>query len=307
MHLRGAEVRMRHRRRWIVGIAIALAAGCGGTSPAPPQAPAAGGGADHPSGGATPSPDLGGPAPPSSPPPPSSGALTDEQKLRAMRLISVFENDTIVLAYDYVEALGDGRGYTCGLGFTTGTGDALQVVDAYTKAVPQNPLATFLPRLQQLAAAGSGDTTGLTGFPAAWKQAAADAKFQQVQVAQTDVECYQPALAHAKALGLKTALAIAEVYDTVWMHGDGSDPDGAPALIAKASAQVSAASDEAGWLKAFLAVRRADLLNPADRTTQAAWSMAVGRVDEFTDLLAAKNFDLAGPIAVGHGYGVTVP
>ncbi len=235
------------------------------------------------------------------------GALSDEQKLRAMRLISVFENDTIVFAYDYVEALGDGRGYTCGLGFTTGTGDAYAVVDAYTKAVPQNPLATFLPRLKQLADAGSGSTTGLDGFPAAWKQAAADAKFQQVQIAQTDAECYDPALVHAKALGLKTALAIAEVYDTVWMHGDGSDPDGAPALIAKASAQVSAASDEAGWLKAFLAVRRADLLNPADTTTQAEWSMAVGRVDEFSDLLAAKNFDLTGPITVGHGYDVTVP
>ena len=297
---------MRHRRIRIVGIAIALAAGCGGTSPAPAQAPAAGGGADDPAGG-TPSPDLGGAAPPSSPPPSTGAPLNDEQKLRAMRLISVFENDTIDFAYDYVEALGDGRGYTCGLGFTTGTGDAYAVVDAYTKLVPQNPLATFLPRLKQLADAGSGSTSGLTGFATAWKQAAADARFQQVQIAQTDTECYDPALVHAQALGLETALAIAEVYDTVWMHGDGDDPDGAPALIAKASAQVSAATDEAGWLKAFLAVRRADLLNPADKTTQAEWSMAVGRVDEFSDLLAAKNFALAGPITVGHGYDVTVP
>jgi chitosanase len=297
------------RRLSIVGIVIALAASCGGTSPALAPAPAAGGGADDSMGGQaspSPTPDLGTPAPPSTPPP-ATGPLSAEQKLRAMRLISVFENGTIVLAFDYVEALGDGRGYTCGLGFTTGTGDAYQVVSAYTQAVPQNPLATFLPQLQQLAASGSGSTTGLTGFPAAWKQAAADPKFQDVQTAQTDVECYQPALVHAQALGLKTALAIAEVYDTVWMNGDGDDPDGAPALIAKASAQVSAATDEAGWLKAFLAVRRADLLNPADKTTQAEWSMAVGRVDEFSDLLAAQNFDLTGPITVGHGYDVTVP
>lgn len=299
------------RRLSIVGIVIALAAGCGGTSsPAPGSAPAAGGGADDPAGGGAPSPsptpDMAMPAPPS-PPPPATGGLDADQKLRAMRLISVFENDTIVLSFDYVEALGDGRGYTCGLGFTTGTGDAYEVVDAYTKAVPQNPLATFLPRLKQLADSGSGSTTGLTGFPAAWQQAAADQKFQDVQTAQTDVECYQPALVHAKALGLKTALAITAVYDTVWMHGDGDDPDGAPALIAKASAQASAATDEAAWLKAFLAIRRADLLNPADKTTQAEWSMAVGRVDEFSDLLAAQNFALAGPIAVAHGYDVTVP
>ena len=91
-------------------------------------------------------------------------------------------------------------------------------------------------------------------------QAAADAKFRARRSRRPTRECYLPALAHAKALGLKSALAITAVYDTVWMHGDGDDPDGAPALIAKASAQVSAASDEAGWLKAFLAVRRADLL-----------------------------------------------
>ncbi|MGZ3406768.1 MAG: chitosanase [Polyangia bacterium] len=297
------------RRRHVIAIAMLLAAGCRGTSAAPSSAPAAGGGADDPSGGtpASPSPDLGGSAPPSMPPQPGDPSLSAEQKLRAMRIISVFENGTIELQFAYVEALGDGRGYTCGLGFTTGTGDAYQVVDTYTKAVPQNPLATFLPRLKQLADSGSGATTGLTNFPAAWMQAAADQKFKDVQTAQTDVECYDPALAHAKALGLKTALAITEVYDTVWMHGDGDDPDGAPALIAKASAQVSAASDEAGWLKAFLAVRRADLLNPADQTTQAEWSMAVGRVDAFSDLLAAKNFDLNGPIVVGHGYDVTVP
>lgn len=302
---------MVDRQGLAAGLAMLLAASCGGTSsaPSPSSAPAAGGGADDPSGGApSPASDLGDSAPPSSPPPPATaGALTPAQKRRALQLISVFENDTIVLAFAYVEALGDGRGYTCGLGFTTGTGDAYQVVDAYTKQVPQNPLAKFLPRLQQLADGGSGSTTGLDGFPAAWQKTAADAKFQDVQTAQTDVECYDPALAHARTLGLTSALAIAALYDTVWMHGDGDDPDGAPALIKKASLQVSAASDEAGWLAAFLAVRRADLLNPADASTQAEWAMAVGRVDEFSDLLAAKNFDLTGPIAVGHGYDVTVP
>jgi len=223
-----------------------------------------------------------------------------------MQLISVFENDTIVLAYDYVEALNDGRGYTCGLGFTTGTGDAYEVVKAYDALKPTNMLAQFEPRLKQLADSGSGSITGLTGFPAAWMQSAGDADFQKLQVQQTDVECYDPALAHAAALGLKTALAITILYDTVWMHGDGDDPDGAPALIAKASLQASP-SDETAWLTAFLAVRRADLLNPSDPTTQAEWSMAVGRVDELKDLLDAGNFDLHGPIQVAHGYDVTVP
>jgi chitosanase len=220
-----------------------------------------------------------------------------------MQLISVFENYTIVLSYDYVEALGDGRGYTCGLGFTTGTGDAYEVVKEYTAQSPNNALATFLPRLQQLASSGSGSTTGLTGFPAAWMQSASDPIFRKVQEDVQDQNSYLPALAHAQAVGIKTALGITILYDTVWMHGDGSDPDGTQALIDK----TGKLTDEATWLANFLAVRRADLLNPADKTTQAEWSMAVGRVDELSDILKAKNFDLTGPIAVTHGYDVTVP
>jgi chitosanase len=220
-----------------------------------------------------------------------------------MELISVFENDTIVLAYDYVEALGDGRGYTCGLGFTTGTGDAYQVVVDYTAQVPQNALATFLPRLKQLAQSGSGSTSGLSGFPAAWTQSATDPIFRSVQEKVQDANSYDPAIVHAMALGLKTNLAITILYDTVWMHGDGDDGDGTPALITKAGPM----NDEAAWLASFLAVRRADLLNPADPTTQAEWSMAVGRVDALSDILKAKNFDLSGPIDVKYGYDVTVP
>jgi chitosanase len=242
---------------------------------------------------------------PSMPPsmPPAPYGLDADHKLRAMQLISVFENDTIVLAYDYVEALGDGRGYTCGLGFTTATGDAYEVVKDYTAQVPNNPLATFLPRLQQLAQSGSGSTSGLGGFPAAWKSAAGDANFRKIQEKVQDANSYDPAIVHAQALGLKTNLGITILYDTVWMHGDGDDADGAPALIAKAGPM----NDEARWLAAFLAVRRADLLNPADKTTQAEWSQAVGRVDELSDLLEAGNLDLHGPIDVQHGYDVVVP
>jgi chitosanase len=240
---------------------------------------------------------------PSPSPSPAPFGLDADQKLRAMQLISVFENDTIVLAYDYVEALGDGRGYTCGLGFTTATGDAYEVVKDYTAQVPQNPLATLLPRLQQLANSGSGSTTGLTGFPAAWMQSASDSVFRKIQESVQDENSYLPALAHAQAVGVQTALGITILYDTVWMHGDGNDPDGTQALITK----TGKLTDEATWLASFLANRRADLLNPADKSTQAEWSMAVGRVDELSDLLNAKNFDLHGPINVTHGYDVTVP
>src|ERR1041385_503456 len=59
------------------------------------------------------------PTPPSQTPDLGTVPFDREHKVRALELISVFENGTIELQYAYVEDLGDGRGYTCGLGFTT--------------------------------------------------------------------------------------------------------------------------------------------------------------------------------------------
>src|SRR4051795_2892953 len=77
--------------------------------------------------------------------------LTHAQRLRVDKLISEFENSTPVIQYCYVEALDDGRGYTVGrAGFTSATGDLLEVAEAYTKKVSDNPLAGLLPRLREL-------------------------------------------------------------------------------------------------------------------------------------------------------------
>src|SRR5258706_222518 len=81
-----------------------------------------------------------------------------------------------------------------------------------------HPLTSYRPRLQQLAQSGSGSTSGLTGFPDAWKKAAPDQPFRDAQNRETDRSSYEPALAHARTLGLKTALGITILYDTVWMH-----------------------------------------------------------------------------------------
>ena len=48
----------------------------------------------------------------------------------------------------YIEDIHDGRGYTGGIiGFTSATGDMLDVVRIYARALPGNPLAPFLPAL----------------------------------------------------------------------------------------------------------------------------------------------------------------
>lgn len=241
----------------------------------------------------------------------AQASLTREQRLRADHLVSVFENGTIDIQYDYVEDIHDGRGYTAGRGFTTATGDVLSVTEDYLRAVPHDPLAQFVPELRRLAAAESGDTSNLQGFPAAWQAAARTPEMQAAEDREVDRSSFNPALVHARALGIATPLALAELYDAVVMNGDGDDPDGVPALIRQATQRAHGTPktgvSEHTWLRAFLQVRRADLAHANDADTRDAWAEAVGRVDVFMDLLDAGNDDLHGPIHVGRGYDVDVP
>lgn len=231
------------------------------------------------------------------------GGLTADQHRKADQLISVFENSTTTIQYDYAENLGDGRGVTAGrAGFTTFDGDALKVIQAYTDLAPGNPLATFIPELQRLAAANSDDTSGLpeADYIAAWRQAAADPVFRQVQDDQVAARYFNPAMADADQLGLKTALARAELYDASIQHGNGLDADGLPALISRTDQQVGT-PDQAGeqqWLDTFFNVRIDDLKNPADSSTQAEWSKSTDRVECLRRIAASGNYDLGGVLTI---------
>lgn len=229
------------------------------------------------------------------------------------RLSSVFENGTIAFAYGYAENIGDGRGITCGrVGFTTGTGDWYLVVKAYTALKPGNPLATYLPRLAQLASGPmpNADTTGLDGMIAATAAVGSDPVMQSVQDGFVDSLIYNPALQIAQQVGVTSALSVADIYDGVLTHGQGSDPDSIEAIVAAATLAAhgtpKAGISESTWLSAFDAARRNDMLHPANSATATAWAAAVGRLDVFDKLIAAGNWNLQGPIDT-LTYGVTVP
>lgn len=243
----------------------------------------------------------------------TNGGLSPIQKRRAEQITSVFENDTIELQYAYIENINDGRGYTAGrAGFTSATGDLLEVVERYTTAVPGNGLAVFLPTLRQRAASNSDDVTGLGGLPAAWVAAAADPIFRSTQDAVSDENYYLPAVEHGRELGLKTALAIAALYDASIQHGDGDDPDGVPAMIARTNARAGGSPatgvDERIWLAAFLDVRRETLAFANDPDTREAWAQVVERVDPFREQLSAGNLGLDGPIEINTAdHQATIP
>nr|MDH3085532.1 chitosanase [Bacillus velezensis]WEY81895.1 chitosanase [Bacillus velezensis] len=232
-----------------------------------------------------------------------AAGLNKDQKRQAEQLTSIFENGKTEIQYGYVEALDDGRGYTCGrAGFTTATGDALEVVEVYTKAVPNNKLKKYLPELRRLAKDESDDISNLKGFASAWRSLGNDKAFRAAQDKVNDSLYYQPAMKRSENAGLKTALAKAVMYDTVIQHGDGDDPDSFYALIKRTNKKMGGSpkdgTDEKKWLNKFLDVRYDDLMNPSDEDTQDEWRESVARVDVFRDIVKEKNYNLNGPIHV---------
>ncbi|WP_428510128.1 chitosanase [Pseudonocardia sp.] len=192
-------------------------------------------------------------------PAPASG-LDDPAKLDiAMELVASAENSTLDwrAQYGYLEDIGDGRGYTGGiLGFTSATGDMLEVVRGYTAAVPANSLARYLPALEQVLGTDSHDGLG-DGFVAAWTAAASDPAFRAAQDRERDTVYLGPAVRQARADGLGT-LGQFVYFDALVMHGPGDDADSFGGIREAALARAlppSRGGDEVAYLTAFLDAR----------------------------------------------------
>ncbi|MEW2300777.1 chitosanase [Streptomyces sp. NPDC006655] len=155
----------------------------------------------------------------------SCAGLDDPAKKEiAMKLVSSAENSSLdwKAQYKYIEDIGDGRGYTAGIiGFCSGTGDMLDLVQLYTDRKPGNVLAKYLPALRRVN--GSDSHAGLDpNFPADWRKAAQDTAFQQAQNDERDRVYFNPAVQQGKTDGLGT-LGQFTYYDAIVMHGDGDD------------------------------------------------------------------------------------
>ncbi|MFI5754941.1 chitosanase [Streptomyces sp. NPDC051569] len=177
----------------------------------------------------------------------------------AMRLVSSAENSSLdwQAQYGYIEDIDDGRGYTAGIiGFCSGTGDMLDLVELYTDREPGNPLAPYLPALRQVD--GTDSHQGLDpGFTGAWEEAAGDPAFRTAQNDERDRVYFDPAVARAKQDGLGT-LGQFIYYDAIVMHGDGDDDTSFGSIrqraldVARTPAQ---GGDETEYLNAYLDAR----------------------------------------------------
>ncbi|MFE7836193.1 chitosanase [Streptomyces sp. NPDC057474] len=212
----------------------------------------------------------------------------------AMRLVSSAENSSLDWEeqYDYIEDIGDGRGYTGGIiGFCSGTSDMLALVELYTERVADDPLAGYLAALR--AVNGTDSHEGLDpGFPDAWREAAGTAAFRTAQRDERDRVYFDPAVTRADEDGLGT-LGQFVYYDAMVMHGPGTDALSFGGIRDQALLQAASPTeggDETGYLHAFLDAR--------------VWAMEqeeahsdVSRVETAQRVfLAAGNLDLELPL-----------
>jgi chitosanase len=225
----------------------------------------------------------------------SSDLFNSRKKEFAMQIVSSAENSSLNWRkqYAYIEDIGDGRGYTAGIiGFCSGTGDMLEVVEHYTRLAAGNLLAKYLPALRKVN--GTDSHAGLDpGFAADWKTAGDDPLFQKSQDWERDTVYFDPAVEQAKADGLR-ALGQFIYYDAIVMHGPGESKNSfggiRKAALRKAKAP-SQGGDEAAYLNAFLDARKAAML------TEEAHS-DTSRVDTAQRVFLQKgNFGFNAPLS----------
>ncbi len=121
-----------------------------------------------------------------------------------MELVSRAENSSLnwKAQYKYTEDIGDGRGYTGGIiGFCSGTGDMLDLVNLYVQRKPGNVLAKYVSALTKVNGTDSQKVLD-PNFSTDWKTAAADSVFQQCQNDERDRVYLNPAVSQAKKDGL---------------------------------------------------------------------------------------------------------
>ena len=159
--------------------------------------------------------------------------------------------------YSMIENIGDGAGYTGGIiGFTTMTGDMLQVVKQYCEKKPDSKLKKYIPALAK--AVGTEKTKGLgKGYINAWKKAGKDEDMRDVQDSFRDRLFLEPSFKMAKKDGLST-LGKYIYYDTSVQHGPEGEGSSMMKIRDAARKKVKTPADggnEKKYLKEYLDIR----------------------------------------------------
>ncbi len=215
-------------------------------------------------------------------------AVTAIQAATIFSLISIAENSNTAWCnnYNYIEDIGDGRGYTIGVvGFCTGTSDFLWFTENLCHNInPLHPLCKYLPALRKVD--GTSSHTGLSGLPALIKTMGHDQDYIKATWQAIHHFYWDPMVKVSKSLGLKNAVSLGQLFDVNINMGTLS-------LVHKVTAKTPLnGGSEDVWLAEF----------------QKIWKNQITRVDRSLDdgqpdranmwISIAKNHALVRPIYV---------
>lgn len=213
------------------------------------------------------------------------------KKELAMELVSSAENSSTEWReqFAYIEDIKDGRGYTAGIiGFTTGTGDLLEIVEGYSYDYPNNGLKKFLPALRKVN--GTASHRGLDpNFADAWKKESARFEFQTAQENERDNIYFNPSVKQGEADGLR-GLGQFMYYDAAVVHGF-EGMMGIRARAAKKAMSPKRGGSEIKYLNAFLDERVIEMKKEAAHSDMSRIETAQ-RV-----FLRNGNLDFKGPLS----------
>jgi chitosanase len=236
------------------------------------------------------------------PAPPATAQQIVQEK--CFEITSTAENSTVQwgLQYTYIEDIGDTRGYTGGLvGFTSATGDMLDVVKNWNTVAPGNILAKYISKLTTCASVGMGSKASSTAasqlgsaYIADWHAASTDPVWQKVQRDYRESVYWAPAYNAAIADGL-SPLGQALYYDTSVNHGPGvvNSGDGSFDDIRSRTTGTKPKNggSETTWLNNFINLRSAILSSPDWNDNPPD-----GRITMFKAFVTGGKFQLPTPL-----------
>jgi len=212
--------------------------------------------------------------------------LDYDQRRVADEIISVFENNTTDIQYDYAQDIDDGRGVTVGrVGFTTETGDLIELLKRYSNSVIDNGLKKYIDILESNSTFDSNQTKNQ--FISDWQNEARDSELlRDIQDKLTDEFYYYPAIQRAYDLNLTLPVSLLVMYDTNVQHGmdheyiDGEYIAGLNDIIKNTEKK----SSEVEWIKEFLGNREYVLENTK------GWEKTSYRLIELWDILEENKY-----------------